>query len=238
MTRHIAIVSSICTDEFRLAEFDDEVQQIASSLQRCEPTWTFSSFRACEQEFPTELDGIDGVVFSGSPSSVNEPQAWIDGLLDGIRHLHQQRMPMAGICFGHQAIAKALGGQVDRNPGGWCLGAVPVTWSAHAPWMQPAQASLSLYALHKEQVLVPPPGAVITARSAACPVAGFRLGEHIMTTQHHPEMPTGFVAAVLDILERSPEGAALAGAMADARASLALRVDSAVVMRWMANLLS
>ncbi|ASJ70304.1 type 1 glutamine amidotransferase [Granulosicoccus antarcticus] len=238
MSRNIAIVSNVNMPEGPLSHFEDEFEQIASGLLLHEPTWKFTRYRPYLGEYPQDLNAYDGVVFSGSPSSVNEPEPWISEMLELIRTLHKMKKPMAGICFGHQAIAKALGGHVGINPDGWSIGAVPVDWKTHSSWMQPAKRDLRLYAIHNEQVLELPDGAEMTATAQGCPFAGFRIGTHVMTTQHHPEMPKEFVGAVLEWLKAPLEHGPDVKSLIRADESLKQEVDGALMMGWITQFLS
>ena len=100
---------------------------------------------------------------------------------------------MFGACFGHQAIAEALGGKVITNPGGWELGAVEVFHKDAPDWCDPLAKPYVAYAAHLEQVGDMPEGAQIIAERSGCPVAGFRIGNIIYTTQYHPEMDNQFI---------------------------------------------
>ena len=62
--------------------------------------------------FPEDLSVFDGVMITGSPASVLEPEPWMATLQDQICTAYQLHIPLFGACFGHQAIALALGGQV------------------------------------------------------------------------------------------------------------------------------
>ncbi len=95
---------------------------------------------------------------------------------------------MFGACFGHQAIAKALGGTVARNPGGWVFGLTETRMEG---------AKLRLYAAHLEQVTGLPPGADPLGGNDDCPVGAFRIGQTVLTTQYHPEMTPDFAAALV-----------------------------------------
>ena len=114
---------------------------------------------------------------------------------------------MFGACFGHQAIAMALGGTVGPNPGGWILGQIE-TLIADRP--------IRLYAAHREQVLALPPGAQVLGGNAGCRIGSFAVGRSIFTTQYHPEMTPDFMAALVEHLD----GALPEAVIARAKASL------------------
>ena len=69
-----------------------------------------------------EIDSVDGFIITGSKSSVYDDKSWIRELEGLIQTLHAKRKKMVGICFGHQIIAKALGGLVSKSEKGWGVG--------------------------------------------------------------------------------------------------------------------
>ena len=69
-----------------------------------------------------EIDSVDGFIITGSKSSVYDDKSWIRDLEGLIQTLHAKRKKMVGICFGHQIIAKALGGLVSKSEKGWGVG--------------------------------------------------------------------------------------------------------------------
>jgi len=81
--------------------------------------------RAWEEKLP-DLAGFDGVLMTGSPRSVTEPEPWMDEaagyMLDAAR-----TRAVLGVCFGHQLLARALGGRVERNPRGREAGTTEVS---------------------------------------------------------------------------------------------------------------
>ena len=232
MTKHIVIISTIPKRGLRLSGFKTDYEQIEAGLRQHRPGWKYSAYAVGEGDLPDSAEGIDGVVFSGSPSSVNDNEPWVQGLMESIRYLHEQHVPTFGICFGHQAIAKALGGKVCRNPKGWSLGVVPIRW--HGDDQHPA-TDLSLYAVHSEQVARLPDGARVLSSTDNCEIAGFRIGNHIMTTQHHPEMPVEYVDAILDSLDDGSDTGPGAALISAARASLPRPTDNSLFMGWVAQ---
>lgn len=107
-------------------------------------------------------------------------------------------MPIFGACFGHQAIALALGGAIGDNPGGWVHGLTRNEIVTRPDWALVLPDTVRLYGSHTEQVTQLPAGARVMTRAEGCRVTGFFLGRHIYTTQHHPEMTPDFIAALTD----------------------------------------
>lgn len=81
-----------------------------------------SVFAVKDGIFPKDITAFDGVIITGSPASVHDDMPWVAPLLDQIREAFQSETPIFGACFGHQAIAVALGGGVTHNPKGWAFG--------------------------------------------------------------------------------------------------------------------
>src|SRR5262245_16666177 len=88
-----------------------------------------------------DLDVCDAWLVPGSRYSVYDDQPWIPPLAAFVRAAHAAERPLAGVCFGHQMVAHALGGRVAPAPGGWGAGVadirVPKGVAAGEPWMDP-----------------------------------------------------------------------------------------------------
>ena len=123
-----------------------------------------------------------------------ETDPWIARLLAWIPKA-RGTAPMAGICFGHQAIAQALGGRVEKSGKGWGIGLHRYEVQHRTPWMDGA-ASVTLPASHQDQVVQPPPGATTTLASPFCPHAGLDYGD-ATSLQAHPEFTPDFAVALL-----------------------------------------
>lgn len=186
---HIAVLMAN-TDESAFAQaHPGDGEKFRALLQGCRPDWEVTVFSVKNGVFPPEEARFDGWLITGSPASVNDDAAWIGRLLALIRRLVSDGKPLFGACFGHQAIAKALGGTVGANPGGWVMGLVLTAMEGHG---------ISLYAAHREQILALPPGAVVLGGNAECPVGSMAIGPRVLTTQYHPEMSAEFVAALVE----------------------------------------
>jgi len=212
------------------AHFLNDGEKVVQLLQPLRPNWSYEVVPVKDGVLPASPEAFDGYVITGSPASVNDDHLpWVGQLLDFIRAVHAARQPLIGLCFGHQAVARALGGQVTRNAAGWGLGTAPTHWQASRPWMQPAQSTTNLMAAHNEQVTRMPEGAECLGGSDFCPIGSMQISQHIWTTQFHPEMPLVFMQALLGYLADKLD----ANTMARAHASLANAADVPLFGHWM-----
>ncbi len=211
---HIAILMANTDESAFSAQHPKDGEKFRALLQPLRPDWQFSTFAVKDSVFPDDLDGFDGFIITGSPASVHDDVPWIGQLLALIRRIVAKNKPIYGACFGHQAIALALGGQVGQNPGGWVFGLTETNEDDAGP--------IRLYAAHREQVTKLPAGAKIRSQSAECAVGSFAIGDHVLTTQYHPEMTPEFIAALTDALEdKLPSDT-----VANAKASLASTAET------------
>lgn len=213
------------TDESAFAQrHPKDGEKFPALLREVRPDWDFDVYSVKDGVFPETLDGVDGVLITGSPASVHDGEAWIDRLEALIRDIAETRLPVFGACFGHQAIAKALGGTVSYNPQGWVLGSVQTR-------LFDLDRTVSAYAAHKEQVTALPETAQVVAETPGCPIAGFAMGTHILTTQYHPEMTDGFVAALLEEMAQDTDPDVIRAA----KDSLSHPADRQILAEWMAQ---
>lgn len=162
------------------------------------PACSFTVYSVKDGEFPQKESQYDGWIITGSPASVHDLDPWLDQLFALIRRIVDRGTPLFGACFGHQAIALALGGTVANTPGGWVFGTTETTVTAPAPWM--VAGPVKQYAAHVEQVVVLPKGATVIMSNTDRPVGGFVMGDHVFTTQYHPEMTHDFITTLIDEL--------------------------------------
>lgn len=115
---HIAILMAN-TDESEFAQrHPKDGKKFARLIGPLRPDWRFTTIAVKDGEFPADLSGYDGFIITGSPASVHDEEPWVHRLMQVIRDIRAADLPLFGACFGHQAIAKALGGRVGKNPGG------------------------------------------------------------------------------------------------------------------------
>ena len=194
-----------------------------------QPRWcTLETYRVLDGVFPNDINACDGYIVTGSAAGVYEQHDWIAPLMQFIRACHAAGLPLLGICFGHQAIARALGGEVVKWDGGWGVG-VQEMRLVHQPGFMPAQTDrFSLIYFHQDQVTKLPDGAMRLASSDFCENGGFTLGDTILCLQGHPEFEAEYSAALLAAIA-DKVGTDRAEAAA---ASLNTQTDAPAVAGW------
>ena len=174
-------------------------------LRRADPELRFSVWRCHDSLLPAGVNDADAWLITGSRAGVNDERPWIEPLVHFVRALWQARRPVAGICFGHQLIAHALGGHVTRNPQGWGVGVARYTplvdtvpqKTGLPDWMHPALPEMHLIVSHQDHVHQLPPGAVRLAGNGFCPNFMFQAGSCFLGIQGHPEFPADYAAGLM-----------------------------------------
>jgi GMP synthase-like glutamine amidotransferase len=157
----------------------------------------FQVFRVVDSQIPDDVNLCDGWLITGSRFAAYGPQPWIPLLKDFILQIVDADLPLVGICFGHQIIAEALGGRVEKSDKGWGLGLDTYTLTADSPLGE--QDKITLNVFHQDQIVELPPNAEVFASSEFCPFAGLCIGDQIMTVQAHPEFQNEFNRQLLSV---------------------------------------
>lgn len=200
MSKNIAILLTDIDESDFAAQYPDDAEKFCRLLQPLRPLWKFHRIATRNNVFPDSLDPFDGFIITGSPASVHDDRPWIPRLLNLIREADDRRIPVFGACFGHQAIAVALGGSVGRNDFGWGLGIIETTFTSFKPWMRPRLPSVRFYAAHNEQVTALPAGATVLGVDPQNVCGAFSIGNHFFATQHHPEITPDYMAGLLSVM--------------------------------------
>lgn len=152
-------------------------------------------------------DGLAGAIVTGSAAYVTDRAEWSERTAGWIREAVHEGLPLLGICYGHQLLAHALGGEVDYNPAGRESGTVFIDLHPPAsedPLFAAMPPRFPAHATHLQTVLRPPEGATVLARSEQDHCHAFRWGERAWGVQFHPEFATrhmrGYVDARADCL--------------------------------------
>ena len=169
--------------------------------------------------FPNTVDAADGWLITGSACGAYEDHPWIPPLEEFIRDARTQGVRTIGICFGHQVLAQAMGGQVEKFSGGRSMGAVDY----HLP---DTDETLTLLAFHGDQVMTVPEGARVIASSSLCRIAGLAYDDDhghpwAISLQPHPEFDAAYEADLIDAYSDGLPGDAVEAAKASLTLPLA-----------------
>jgi GMP synthase-like glutamine amidotransferase len=143
-----------------------------------------------------QANGHDAVLITGSPAGVYDPLPWIESLKNFIRAATDSRM--VGVCFGHQVMAEALGGHVEKSSKGWGAGLHRYRIVRTEPWMD-GVPQIAIPASHQDQVVVQPPNSEIVAASDFTPYAALAWTDRpAISFQFHPEFTPAFAKALIE----------------------------------------
>lgn len=143
-------------------------------------------------------DSLRAAVITGSAASVTERAPWMLRAEEYLRELRDQRTPTLGICFGHQLLGQALGGEVQKNPSGREIGTVDLVIDRSDPLLSHAVPPHRVNATHVDTVVTLPPGAHVLARTELEPHAAVRFADAVWGVQFHPEMDGSIIRAFLE----------------------------------------
>lgn len=199
-----------------------------------DPTIEYQVYDATAGELPGSPAVADAFLITGSPAGVYDGDPWIAPLEEFVRQAYAAEKKLVGICFGHQLLAQALGGQVEKSEKGWILGLRRFEIQSQADWLSPAKSRCSLYFVNQDQVVALPSGAAVMGGSDFCPYPIYAIKNQVLGIQAHIEQSRRFMDLVIDFLEaRAP-----AALRAEAHRSLEQGLpDDKLVAQWIVNFL-
>lgn len=214
-------------------QFGEYPDMFIALLQHADPELECVVYDVQQGQYPVDIDEVDAYLITGSKAGVYDDLPWIATLMSFVRELHSRRKKLIGICFGHQMVAQALGGRVEKSGKGWGVGLHTHRFNSAPPWHGEDDMELDILVSHQDQVLEAAPGAQVLASSDFCEYAVCQVGDHILTFQGHPEFVPGYARAVMgfrreilgeDIYEKG-------------MASMSGRHEGERVARWISNFL-
>ncbi|WP_028300457.1 type 1 glutamine amidotransferase [Oceanospirillum beijerinckii] len=167
-------------------------------FNRTDKGFSYQIYPVLDNIFPGSLDECDGWVITGSVAGVYDNLPWMEPLKQLIVEIYEQKRPMVGICFGHQIVADALGGKVEKFSGGWSLGVQDYQIEGVHDFIPGGIGSFAINAIHQDQVIEKPDASERLAYSSFCSNAGLVYGEHIVTLQGHPEFTQSYERDLLN----------------------------------------
>lgn len=149
----------------------------------------FTTFNVVDMQFPGGATAADGWLITGSKHGAYEDHVWIAPLEALIREIVAAGRPLVGVCFGHQIIAQALGGRVEKFAKGWSVGRTAYQIGGQTHYLN---------AWHQDQVVARPANARVEGASAFCENAVLSYGDKVWTIQPHPEFGAAVIRGLID----------------------------------------
>ncbi len=158
----------------------------------------YESYDVAAGELPGDPADHDAYLITGSPAGVYEPLDWIEPLTAFLRAA-RGRAKLVGICFGHQVMAEAFGGHVEKVERGWGVGLHTYPIVRREPWMDGSTA-VSIPASHQDQIVLQPPGTDVLASSVFTPYAALAWRDQpAVSFQFHPEFTPDYAKALIEL---------------------------------------
>ena len=149
-------------------------------------------------EAPPDPRAAAAFIITGSAANVPSREPWMLSAEAWLRGVVRAGTPTLGICFGHQILAQALGGDVQKNPRGREIGTVRIERIADDPLFDGLPAAFEANATHIDTVAVLPPGATPLARSSLDDHQAIRFTEACYGVQFHPDIDADVMRAYLE----------------------------------------
>lgn len=204
-------------------------------LEGADPTLTFETVSLIGGEDLPDPETLEAILITGSAYGVYDDVSWMRPLKEWIGFAAEHQVPMIGVCFGHQVIADALGGDVRKSDRGWGIGRHTYQIERRPYWLKPDAERFSVGVSHQDQVLVPPVGADVLAGNEFAPNAALVYSRApIISFQCHPEFSDGFLQ---DLYMARKDNPLSETRIEEALASFRLADDNALVAQWMVSFL-
>ncbi|MFK8077015.1 MAG: type 1 glutamine amidotransferase [Granulosicoccus sp.] len=147
---------------------------------------------AIGEPLPDTPTNYDGYILSGSEKGVYDETEWMEPLKKFLDQVKEQKIPVFGICFGHQIMAEVFGGKAEKSDAGFVVG-------VHE--YNEEESSYTAHAMHQDQVVEVPKGATVIASASYCPVAALNYDFPARSVQFHPEFQKPLVEDAIDAFE-------------------------------------
>lgn len=176
--------------------FPDELQTHFGDYDKIIPRFLeghgfqFRTWAVVDMDFPNAVTAADGWLITGSKHGAYEDHPFIPPLEQFIQNAFMAKTPLVGICFGHQIIAKAMGGVVEKSQKGWGVGRQSYAYG---------DSEVAMNAWHQDHVIVKPPLATTIASNGFCEHAGFVYGKGAFSVQAHPEFEAPIVQGLINV---------------------------------------
>ena len=234
----IGILETGEVNEALIGQHGDYTAMFTTLLKTFDEKLEFAAVSVVRGEMPNNPQQADGWIVTGSRHGVYDDLPWISALKAFLRDCYAQSVPVVGVCFGHQILAEALGGKVEKSTKGWGVGVHKYHVVNRPKWMRHGADDFAIRALHQDQIVQLPAQATVLASSDFCEYAALAYGDPenplAISIQPHPEFTAEYVGGVVALRR----GTSIPNDVADrANASLSQPVDNALWASWMVDFL-
>ncbi|MDR0361077.1 MAG: glutamine amidotransferase [Planctomycetota bacterium] len=156
-------------------------------------------------EDPGDPGDYRGCIVTGSNAMVTDRDPWSENAADWLRAAHGHSLPILAVCYGHQLLARALGGTIDYLPGGQEAGTLELTLDLscmHDPLLAGFPPRFPVNLTHSQTVVEIPRGSWVMAGSERDKRQILVYGSLIYGVQFHPEFGGGVMRDYLDLAKR------------------------------------
>jgi len=199
----VGILNAINPDESTVNWGGTPVDAYIRFFESVDAPFEYTGYEVTQGQLPKSTGECEAYVITGSPRGAYDSDPWIGDLSQFIRDGAKDGKKFAGICFGHQILAEALGGRVQKSEKGWGLGLKSFEIRVPKSWMNGDTGHASLYFAHQDQVIELPPDAELLGGNGFCPIALYTIRDQILGVQGHPEFSQSIMQ---DILSREKLG--------------------------------
>lgn len=206
-----------------LNRFGDYPEMIKQMFKRADPPVSFDTYDCKDGQFPSDINKYDFYITTGSKTSAFEELEWVEKSIQFIQLLDKYKKKLIGICFGHQLMAMALEGKVERSEKGWGVGIARNRVVTNPEWMSKKISKIDILVSHQDQITELPSDTMVIAESDFCPFFVVQWGGYFLSIQGHPEwnrdysrtlmndrraiIPADIIDSALDSLEIEPGNA-------------------------------
>lgn len=208
--------------------FEDYPEMVAKMFSEIDLPLSFDTFDCQQGQFPTDINEYDFYITTGSKASVYDDLDWVKRTIEFIRLLDKEKKKLIGICFGHQLMAMACNGEVNKSDKGWAIGIAQNRVISHPAWMNETPDSINILVSHQDQISKLPENTQVIAESDFCPYFIVQWGDHFLSIQGHPEWVTDYSRTLIN----DRRAIIPADLVTTGLKSLEINPDSALFIHW------